>query len=321
MHRAILVMLVSGYVFCGLATGGYRPDAWPPKEAAINRPSLSAWLTSLATTGAPGRQARPMPGFDTCQTPSLRTMRAWRVRFSAVGIYIGGENVACGYGNLSRSWVQTVKATGWSLLPNYVGPQPPCDPFPGRIRLGQAAAQGRAAADGAITDAATLGIGRGSPLYYDMEAYNRAKGRCATAVLAFLDAWTRRLNARGYLSGVYSSADAAIVNLKTTNWIDGHRLAKPQCLWIALWDNRKNVNAPGYLPRSSWPPGERSKQYAGPRWVKVGGIKMKIDFDLVDGPVVREHHRPRRPHRHHPHHGRNPDRPRPRSGRLSLQGS
>jgi len=294
MHRAVLAMVVGGYAFCGIAVGGHHPDAPALKTAGAERPLLPSQPARIA---APGGQDRPMTGFDTCRTPSLRTMRVWRARFSAAGIYIGGENAACAYGYLSRTWVQTVKALGWSLLPSYVGPQPPCDPFPGRIRVGQAAAQGRAAADSAIADATSLGIGRGSPLYYDMEAYNRTKGRCVTAVLTFLDAWTRQLNARGYLSGVYSSADAAIIDLRTDNWVDGHRLAKPQCLWIALWDNRKNVNAPGYLPPSMWPSGNRSKQYAGPHWVKVGGIKMNIDFDLVDGPVVREHHRAPRHHR------------------------
>jgi hypothetical protein len=294
MHRAVMAMVVSGYAVCGVAVGGHHPDALALKTATAARPRPA---DRLAATAAPARQDRAMAGFDTCHTPSLRTMQVWRARFSAAGIYIGGENVACAYGHLSRSWVQTVKAMGWSLLPSYVGPQPPCDPFPGRIRVGQAAAQGRAAADNAIADATSLGIGRGSPLYYDMEAYNRTKGRCVTAVLTFLDAWTRQLNARGYLSGVYSSADAAIIDLRTGNWIDGHRLAKPQAVWIALWDNRKNVNAPGYLPPSLWPSGDRSKQYSGPHWVKVGGIKLNIDFDLVDGPVVREHHQAPRHHR------------------------
>jgi hypothetical protein len=289
MHRAVMVMVVSGYAFCGIAIGGHRPDV-PALEPAVAR---AAWL---AGTRVPGGADRPLAGFDTCHTPSLRTMRVWRARFSAAGIYIGGENMACAYGHLSRTWVQTVKAMGWSLLPNYVGPQPPCDRYPGRIRPRQAEAQGRAAADGAIADADMLGIGRGSPIYYDMEAYNRTKGRCVTAVLTFLDAWTRRLNARGYLSGVYSSANAAIIDLQSESRINGHRLAKPQCLWIALWDNRRNVNASGYLPRSSWPPGERSKQYEGPHWVKVGGIKLNIDCDLVDGPVVHQRHRT---HRHH----------------------
>jgi hypothetical protein len=300
MHRAVMVVVMVGYAFGGIALGGialggHRPAAPAPKPAVL----AAVWM---AEARAADGSDRPMAGFDTCRAPSLHTMRVWRAKFSAAGIYIGGENMACAYGNLSLTWVRAVTAMGWSLLPNYVGPQPPCDSYPGRIRPGRAAAQGRAAADNAIADATMLGIGRGSPIYVDMEAYNRAKARCVTAVLTFLDAWTRQLNARGYVSGVYSSADAAIVDLRSATRVDGHRLAKPQCVWIALWDKQKNTNAPGYLARSSWPPGDRSKQYAGSLRVKVGGITMDVDLDLVDGPVVREHHQPPKHHQKPKHH-------------------
>jgi hypothetical protein len=268
MHRAVKVMIVSAFAFCGVALSGILPFG------PMVKPAMAA--------------ERSLVGFDTCQAPSLRTMQAWRAKFSVAGIYIGGENRACGYGNLSRGWVQSVKAMGWSLLPNYVGPQPPCDSFQGRINPKNAAAQGRSAANWAIANAKTLGIGKGSPVYYDMEAYNNTKGRCVTAVLVFLDAWTRQLDAKGYVSGVYSSADAAIVDLETTSRIDGHRLVKPKCVWIALWDHRKNMIAPASAARTPWPSGDRSKQYAGPHWVKVDGIKLKVDADLVNGPVVRD---------------------------------
>jgi hypothetical protein len=305
MHRAVMVMIVSAFAFCGIAPGGILPFAPMVKPAmAAERPGLlarpaSLAQTRLAKTGASGGQSGPMIGFDICKAPSLRTKRVWRAKFSVAGIYIGGESRACGYGNLSRSWVRSVKAMGWSLLPNYVGPQPPCDSFPGRINPKKAAVQGRSAATWAIANAKTLGIGKGSPVYYDMEAYNNTKGRCVTAVLVFLDAWTRQLNAKGYVSGVYSSEDAAIVDLQTTSRINGHTLAKPQCVWIALWDHRKNMSGASYAARSGWPSGDRSKQYAGPHWVKVGGIKLKVDADLVDGPVVRE--RPAHPDRHELH--------------------
>jgi hypothetical protein len=303
MHRAVKVMIVSGFAFCGVALGGILPFAPMVKPAmAAERSGLAARPAFLASTRPSGGQSRSMVGFDTCQAPSLRTMQVWRAKFSVTGIYIGGENRACGYGNLSRTWVQSVKAMGWSLLPNYVGPQPPCDSFRGRINPREAAAQGRSAANWAIANAKTLGIGKGSPIYYDMEAYNDAKGRCVTAVLVFLDAWTRQLNAKGYVSGVYSSEDAAIVDLQTTSQINGHKLAKPQCVWIALWDHRKNMSGPSYAARSGWPSNERSKQYAGPRWVKVRGIKLNIDADLVDGPVVRD--RPPALHKRHERHER-----------------
>ncbi len=290
MHRAVIGMIVGGYAFCGIAMGAGH-QLYAPGLKLVATGGRAVYSARSARIQTPGGHYRPMAGFDTCKAPSLRTMRVWRARFSASGIYIGGENIACDYGYLSRSWVRTVKAMGWSLLPIYVGPQPPCDRYPVRIRRWQAAAEGRAAADGAIADATMLGIGRGSPVYYDMEAYNRTKARCGTAVLTFLDAWTRRLNGRGYVSGLYSSADAAIADLQSRSRMDGHRLAKPQCVWIALWDHRKN------LARSRWPLGERSKQYSGPHWVKIGGIRLNIDSDLVDGPVVRDRHRTRGHHR------------------------
>jgi hypothetical protein len=292
-----MVIVVSWYAFGGTGMGmGHQPGiARANKVTTAERTGLTA-RARPARARAYGGPDRPMAGFDICSAPSIRTMRVWRARFSAVGIYIGGENMACGYGYLSGTWVRTVKAMGWSLLPIYVGPQPPCDKYPGRIYTKRAAAQGRAAADGAIADANMFGIGRGSPVYYDMEAYNRTRARCVTAVLTFLDAWTRRLNTKGYVSGVYSSADAAIADLQSTSRVDGHRLIKPQCIWIALWDNRKDMNGSGYLTGSAWPRADRSKQYSGPHWVKVGAIKLNIDSDLVDGPVVCDRHRTRRHH-------------------------
>ena len=35
-----------------------------------------------------------------------------------------------------------------------------------------------------------------------------------------------------------------------------------------------------------WSPAARSKQYAGPRVVTIGGISLNIDSDLVNSPVA-----------------------------------
>ena len=37
-----------------------------------------------------------------------------------------------------------------------------------------------------------------------------------------------------------------------------------------------------------WPNGSRAKQYQGNKVVKVGGISLSIDADMVAGPVVRK---------------------------------
>lgn len=268
-------------------TSPVTPAASPPSPVASGTGSPTAppgTSVSPAVTLSKTAQA----GFDTCTAPSLKAMQAWRSKFSVSAIYIGGEEMACGYGNLSAQWVQAARAMGWSLLPTYVGPQAPCDPFSGKIDEKKAADQGRQNAQWAVQDAAMLGISRGSPVYYDMEAYNRNKQRCANAVLEFLDAWTRQLNAEGYISGVYSSADSAVIDLATHTMVAHHWLAKPQAIWCALWDKSSDLDCAPYLPpEPAWPDERRSKQFAGSHWVKVHRIGLDIDSDLVNSAVAR----------------------------------
>jgi hypothetical protein len=90
----------------------------------------------------------------------------------------------------------------------------------------------RSAANQAVA-AKSYGLGAGTPIYYDMEAYNHTNAGCRTAVLAFLDAWTRQLKAVSYISGVYSSAGSAITDLQSNTTVAGHSLAEPQAIWFA----------------------------------------------------------------------------------------
>ena len=83
-----------------------------------------------------------------------------------------------------------------------------------------------AAADQAVTAAKSYGLGAGTPIYYDMEAYNHTNAGCRTAVLTFLDAWTRQLKAVSYISGVYSSAGSAITDLQSNTTVAGHPLTE-----------------------------------------------------------------------------------------------
>ena len=119
-----------------------------------------------------------------------------------------------------------------------------------------------------------------------MEGYDHTNSGCVTAVLTFLDAWTRQLNAGGYVSGVYSSADSAAIDLQSNTTIAGHSLAEPQDMWFALWDNVLNLTGSPYLTPAVWPDTQRSKQYEGGHVVTVGGYSLDIDSDLVDSAVV-----------------------------------
>jgi hypothetical protein len=225
-------------------------------------------------------------GFDSCTTPSLAAMRAWRRAFSAMGVYIGGVEAGCASPNLSADWVRAVTRQGWALMPTYVGRQASCSPYSVRIRPAHAVAEGRAAALDAIGQAAGLGMGRGTPVYYDMEAYH-GRRRCKDATLAFLDAWTRTLHARGYSSGVYSSASSGAENLGWAHRVHGHKIAKPDSMWFGLWDNEQNVRGLPYLLTSWWRGARRIKQYEGPHRRRVGGYTLDIDSDWVYGAVYR----------------------------------
>jgi hypothetical protein len=213
-------------------------------------------------------------------------MKAWRAKYAVTAIYIGGQEMGCDYGNLSQSWVQAAEGMGWSLMPTFVGPQAPCNSFSDEIKPSQAAAEGQQEASQAVTDAASFGLGPGSPIYYDMEAYDETDASCVTAVLTFLDAWDRQLQVSGYVSGVYSSAASGVVDLQTTTSIGGHQLAEPQAIWFALWDNAVNLTGSPYMTPAVWSAGARSKQYAGPLVVTVGGISLNVDSDLVNSTVA-----------------------------------
>ena len=210
-------------------------------------------------------------------------MRVWRRAYGAVGVYLGGVNAACAYGNLSASWIRSAQAMGWGLIPTYVGLQAPCTNFTVTIKAKQAAAEGSAAGADAANDARLLGLGAGTPIYYDMEAYdNQAKG-CTAAVLTFLGAWDRAVTAAGDVPGVYSSQDSGIDDMEAAAVAKTPGFTVPAAIWIAHWDNQATL-ADGTLV---WPVTERNKQYQGPHNRTVGKITLNIDGDLAGGPLAR----------------------------------
>jgi hypothetical protein len=279
----------------GLGAGWLTPPSTPasppsgskPTPKPAPKPTGPVLASQPSPSPAQGTPGGAIAGFDTCAAPSLPTMKAWRAKYAATAIYIGGQMMACGQSNLSASWVQQTEAMGYALMPTFVGLQASCNSFSGKIDPKQAASQGTAAANQAVTAAKSYGLGAGSPIYYDMEAYNHTNAGCRTAVLTFLDAWTRQLKAVGYVSGVYSSAGAAITDLQSNTTVAGHPLAEPQAIWFALWDNGNSMTGAPYMTSAVWPVASRSKQYAGNRVVKVGGISLNIDADWVASAVAR----------------------------------
>lgn len=225
-------------------------------------------------------------GFDACTAPSPKAMSVWwsKSPYRAVGVYIGGINRACPDGYLSNSWVHTVTAMGWRIVPIYVGRQAPrtrqkhLSPMSTRI----VAVEADAAADDAVRRAAAFGIASGSAIYFDLESYSRKNAACANTVLTHLSAWTNRLHAHGYLAGVYSSAGSGITDLTHSTL---RSIVRPDALWIARWDNARTVQDPA-VPSDAWTH-MRIKQLTGGHKESHGGVTINIDRDWLDGPVAR----------------------------------
>ncbi|HEX7280214.1 MAG TPA: DUF1906 domain-containing protein [Solirubrobacterales bacterium] len=223
-------------------------------------------------------------GFDACTAPSSRSMAAWGSSpYRAVGVYIGGLNRACSQPNLTASWVAGQTEAGWYLMPIYVGLQAPTSVCSSCAKLStsRATAQGAAEAEDAVEEAAVLGMGPGSPIYNDMEAYTQTSSATA-ATLAYLEAWTQKLHELGYLSGVYSSSSSGIEDLARQI---GTGYDLPDALWIANWNGQQNLADPA-VPASAWANHQRIHQYRGGHNETWGGVAINIDNNYVDGPTV-----------------------------------
>jgi hypothetical protein len=260
------------------ATAAARPAPTTGRPAPATARPAAATARSRATHAA-GDPLYTGLGFDACSTPSSSTMAAWGASpYRAVGVYIGGANVACSQPNLSAAWVAQESAAGWVLLPIYVGLQAPKNGCGcASIVPAQASAEGTAAADDAINQAEAVGLAPGNPIYDDMESYTRNNSN-TTAVLAFLSAWTTELHAHGYTSGVYSSATTGITDLVNQF---GTGYVEPDQIWDAEWNNQANTNT-AYIPSTEWASHQRLHQYQGGHNVTYGGVTLNIDSDYVD---------------------------------------
>jgi hypothetical protein len=266
--RALGVRSVSSLA----ATARVRPAAWRRADSARYgvRAAAAAATPGEVYTGA---------AFDACSTPSSRKMAAWGAsRFRALGVYIGGTNMACSQPNLTGDWVVQQSAWGWHLIPIYVGLQAPMNSCGcAAISPRAAAGEGNAAAVDAVAQAQAIDLGPGNPIYYDMEAYAR-KPRNTRAVLAFLQAWTNGLHAAGYKSGIYSSEYSGIEDLVNRA---GAAYAEPDDIWVANWNGVRSTYDP-ILPSADWASHQRIHQFAGDHNERHGRVTINIDSDYVD---------------------------------------
>jgi hypothetical protein len=210
-------------------------------------------------------------------------MAAWSSSpYRAVGVYIGGENRGCSQPNLTAAWVSAQSAAGWHMIPTYVGLQAPTSSCSScaKIVASRATTQGTESAQDAVEDAGAVGMGPGTPIYFDMESYSRTSSATA-ATLAFLSAWTTKLHSLGYVSGVYSSSGSGIADLAAAA---GSGAAEPDALWIANWNGQQNTTDPA-VPSNLWSQHQRLHQYRGGHDETYGGATINIDNNYLDGPT------------------------------------
>ncbi len=267
------------------AMGARRAILVEPRSAARARAGASA---VTAPTPAPGPVSSPEAftglGFDACAAPSSRAMTAWAASpYRGIGVYIGGSNRACSQPNLTSKWVEEQVAAGWHLIPTYVGLQAPTSACSSCAMLStaKAAQQGVEAASDAVEDAVEIGMGPGSPIYFDMEAYTRTTS-ASNAVLTFLSSWTNQLHTLGYVSGVYSSSSSGIADLGRAV---GSSYTLPDHVWTANWNSQQNTLDP-YLPSTAWANHQRIHQYRGGHNESYGLTTINIDNNYIDGATV-----------------------------------
>jgi hypothetical protein len=291
-HPGMCVQLDRRAVYLGAPAENQRCPAsvMGRRRAILVDPAARARATvaplarsSAARQTASGGSVFTGLGFDACAAPSSSSMSAWSSSpYRAIGVYIGGANRGCSQPNLTASWVSAQVAAGWHLIPTYVGLQAPTSSCSScaKIVANQATTQGTAAALDAVEQAAAVGMGAGTPIYFDMESYTPGSS-ASGAVLTFLSAWTTKLHALGYLSGVYSSSSSGIADLAGAI---GAGYAEPDALWIANWNGQQNTLDPN-VPANAWSQHQRLHQYRGGHNETYGGATINIDNNYLDGPT------------------------------------
>ncbi|MET9808821.1 glycoside hydrolase domain-containing protein [Streptomyces halstedii] len=262
-----------------------RYIAWATTGVVVVAGAGFAAQTSMAATAWPAQKTYTGRAFDTCTAPSLSAMKAWRTGFyGAAAVYIGGKNRGCAQPNLTKSWVKSVNATGWKLIPLYVGAQPPCQKSanPERFTSSTAAAVGASNAKDAVAKASALGMKAGSPIYLNMESYDITDKACNDATLTYVRSFTKTLRNATYRGGLYgfSSSSAAAVATAT------NKTDLPGNLWYALWDKKNTTTSDWPWKPTQYTGHSRGHQYMVNSKETRGGYTITVDRNAWDAPVA-----------------------------------
>ncbi|MFG3051296.1 DUF1906 domain-containing protein [Kitasatospora sp. NPDC048239] len=286
LSAASLVLLLATD---GTGLTGLSAEATSPVGAAAPRIRGTVLPDRPGPPAARTRDLYSGAAFDTCTAPPLDTLRAWRGTspYGAVGIYTSGAQRGCAQPRLSADWVRQARAMGWRFLPVHVGLQAPCSELkgkPARIDPAHAVQQGRDEAVEAVGGLKAVGLGAGSPVFLDMEAYPMRDAACGQAVVDFTLGWTQGLHAAGYRSGFYSSLDSGIADLAAAARAGSSPL--PDSVWYARWNDGADTAGGGALAADLWTGHQRVHQYRGNVEETYGGAALTIDRNQVDTPLA-----------------------------------
>ncbi|MEV7959893.1 glycoside hydrolase domain-containing protein [Streptomyces sp. NPDC088141] len=262
-----------------------RYIAWATGGAVVAAGAGIAAQTSMATTAWPVQKTYTGRAFDTCTAPSLNAMKAWNTGFyGAAAVYVGGKNRGCAQPNLTASWVKSVNAAGWKLIPLYVGAQPPCQKSanPEKFTSSTAASLGASNAKDAVAKASALGMKAGSPIYLDMEPYDITDKACNDAVLTYVRSFTKTLRNATYRGGFYGFSSSSAKAIATaTNKTD-----LPGNLWYALWDKKNTTTTDWPWKPTQFTDHSRGHQYMVNSKETRGGYTITVDRNAWDAPVA-----------------------------------
>jgi hypothetical protein len=237
-------------------------------------------------------------GFDACSLPTIAQLTDWIANspYRVVGVYLGGENLShcTSTASLNSTWVSTVLGMGWQIIPIWVGPQGggACSGNCATMSSTPATAmsQGESEADSIIAIANADGIGQGSTMMYDMEAYTRG-GANTTATQSFLEGWTTELHNKGYLAATYSS------HPEFTDWYPNVVNPDVDIIWFAYFFNTGvacGTECQTVFPTESsfdisssyWLNNHRARQTSSGFNSTYGTTTINIDEDWVDAAMV-----------------------------------
>ncbi|MFD9795353.1 glycoside hydrolase domain-containing protein [Streptomyces sp. NPDC059070] len=259
---------------------------------AITAEAASSGSGSAATDGIAARPvslSKPATftgrAFDTCTAPTLAQMKAWKTAspYGAAAVYIGGKNRGCAQPQLTASWVTSVSAVGWKLIPLYVGAQPPCRSGSNPEKMTAANAASLGATDGADAGAkaAALGMRPGSAVYLDVEGFDLKNTSCKDTVLSYTRAWNRAAHAKGYRTGFYGFATSSAAAVAAVS--PGTDM--PDAIWYAAYDGVASTTT-GYPFGAKWPVHRRGHQYAIEKKETYGGVTLTVDQNAWDSMVA-----------------------------------